>query len=136
MKLPIIESLLTHFDKEEDTNLESGKFDDELRRFDLMIGRLKENSLIILNESFQSTDEHEGSKIGFEIIKALKDSNVRVILVTHMYDLATLIKKEYNDSYFLRAERRDDGSRSFVLKEADVLKTSFGRDLYDKIFSE
>ena len=136
MKLPIIESILTHFDKEEDTNLESGKFDDELRRFDLMISKLKANSLIILNESFQSTDEHEGSKIGFEIIKALKDSNVRIILVTHMYDLATLIKNEYSDSYFLRAERLDDGSRSFILKEADVLKTSFGKDLYDKIFKE
>ncbi len=136
MEMPIIESIFTHFDKEEDTNLESGKFDDELRRFDLMISKLKENSLIILNESFQSTDEHEGSKIGFEIIKAMRDSGVRVILVTHMYDLATLIKKEYSDSYFLRAERLEDGSRSFILKEADVLKTSFGRDLYNKIFNE
>ena len=53
-----------------------------------------------------------------------------------MYDLATLIKNEYSDSYFLRAERLDDGSRSFILKEADVLKTSFGKDLYDKIFKE
>ena len=135
MELPIIENLFTHFDKEEDTNLESGKFDDELRRFDLMINKLKNNSLIMLNESFQSTDEHEGSKIGFEIIKAFRDSNVRVILVTHMFDLATLLKKEYNDSYFLRAERLNDGSRSFVLKEADALKTSYGKDLYDKIFN-
>lgn len=134
MELPIINGLFTHFDKEEDSNLESGKFDDELRRFDLMINKLKENSLIILNESFQSTDEHEGSKIGFEIIKAFRDSNVRVILVTHMYDLATLLKNEYKDSYFLRAERKDDGSRSFILKEADVLKTSYARDLYNKIF--
>ena len=101
-----------------------------------MINKLKPNSLIMLNESFQSTDEHEGSKIGFEIIKAFRDSNVRVILVTHMYDLATLIKDEYKDSYFLRAERKDDGSRSFILKEADVLKTSYAKDLYDKIFKE
>lgn len=136
MNLPIIENIFTHFDKEEDTNLESGKFDDELRRFDLMINKLKPNSLIMLNESFQSTDEHEGSKIGFEIIKAFRDSNVRVILVTHMYDLATLLKEEYEDSYFLRAERKDDGSRSFILKKADVLKTSFAKDLYNKIFKE
>ncbi len=136
MVMPIIDGLFTHFDKEEDSNLESGKFDDELRRFDLMINKLKPNSLIMLNESFQSTDEHEGSKIGFEIIKAFRDSNVRVILVTHMYDLATLIKDEYKDSYFLRAERKDDGSRSFILKEAEVLKTSYAKDLYDKIFKE
>jgi len=135
LEMPIIESLFTHFDKEEDTNLESGKFDDELRRFDLMISKLKKNSLIILNESFQSTDEHEGSKIGFEIIKAFRDSGIRVILVTHMYDLAMLLKDEYKDSYFLRAERLEDGSRSFILKEAEALKTSYGKDLYNKIFN-
>ncbi len=134
MELPIVDGIFTHFDKEEDSNLESGKFDDELRRFDIMISKLKPNSLVILNESFQSTDVHEGSKIGFEIIKALRDSDIRIVLVTHMYDLAMLLKNEYKDSYFLRAERKDDGTRSYMLKEADVLKTSFAKDLYNKIF--
>ena len=136
LRLPIVSNIFTHFDKEEDTNLESGKFDDELRRFNLLINKLDSNSLIILNESFQSTDEHEGSKIGFEIIKAFRDSNVFVILVTHMYDLAMLIKNEYKDCYFLRAERKDDGSRTFVLRENEPLKTSFAKDLYNDIWKK
>ena len=136
LTLPMVSKIFTHFDKEEDTNLESGKFDDELRRFNNLIDKLDDRSLIILNESFQSTDEHEGSKIGFEIIKAFRDSNVFVILVTHMYDLAMLIKKEYSDCYFLRAERKDDGSRTFVLKENEPLKTSFAIDLYNDIWKE
>ena len=137
LSLPIIKSLFTHFDKEEDKKLESGKFDDELRRFKIMLQSLKKGSLILLNESFQSTSEHEGSKIGFEIISALIDSGVKVILVTHMYDLAMLIKEKYNDDvYFLRAERISDGKRSFKLKEELPLKTSYGLDLYNNLFKD
>ena len=136
IKLPIISGLFTHFDKEEDTKLESGKFDDELRRFNLLMDKLKPNSLFMLNESFQSTDEAEGSKIGYEIISGFIDSNIKIILVTHMYDLAMLLKEKYNDSYFLRAERLDDGSRSYKLIEAMPLTTSFGEDLYNKIWNK
>lgn len=35
---------------------------------------------------------------------------------------------------FLRAERRDDGARSFRLTEAKPLPRSFGIDLYRNIF--
>ena len=137
LSLPIIKSLFTHFDKEEDKKLESGKFDDELRRFKIMLSEIEENSLILLNESFQSTSEHEGSKIGFEIISALVDSNVKVVLVTHMYDLSMLIKEKYNnDVYFLRAERIEDGKRSFKITEGEPLRTSYGLDLYKALFKE
>ena len=137
LSLPIIDSLFSHFDKEEDKKLESGKFDDELRRFKMMLPELKENSLILLNESFQSTSEHEGSKIGYEIISALIDSKVKVILVTHMYDLSMLIKDKYqNDVYFLRAERAESGERSYHLTENEALRTSFGLDLYHQIWKD
>ena len=136
LSLPIISGLYTHFDKEEDTKLESGKFDDELRRFDILLNKIDKDSLVILNESFQSTDEYDGSKIGFEIISALLDSNIKVILVTHMYDLAMLIKDKYKDAYFLRAEREESGERSFRIVENEPLRTSFARDLYDKIWNE
>ena len=137
LSLPIIYDLFSHFDKEEDKKLESGKFDDELRRFKMMLPSLKKNSLILLNESFQSTSEHEGSKIGFEIISALIDSGIRVILVTHMYDLSMLIKDKYKDDvYFLRAERSESGQRSYHLTEHEALRTSFGLDLYHAIWKD
>ncbi|MCR5112577.1 MAG: hypothetical protein K6A63_01420 [Acholeplasmatales bacterium] len=137
LSLPIIDDLFSHFDKEEDKKLESGKFDDELRRFKMMLPELRKNALILLNESFQSTSEHEGSKIGFEIISALIDSGIRVILVTHMYDLSMLIKDKYKDDvYFLRAERAESGERSYHLTEAEALRTSFGLDLYHAIWKD
>jgi DNA mismatch repair ATPase MutS len=136
LKFNLTEAIYTHFDREEDTNMESGKLDDELKRLSLIIDNIKPNSTILLNESFQSTNEREGSLIGFEITKALLDSNINVVLVTHMFELSNDIKNEYNDSsIFMRAERNDDGSRTFKISENETLRTSFAMDLYNKIFN-
>ena len=136
LTLGLSNSIYTHFDREEDTNMESGKLDDELKRLSLIIDDIKPGSTILLNESFQSTNEREGSTIGFEIIRALLDSNINIILVTHMYELAIDIKNDYNDkAIFMRAERNEDGSRTFKLSENETLRTSFAMDLYNKIFN-
>jgi len=37
-------------------------------------------------------------------------------------------------SAFLRAERQSDGGRTFKLIEGEPLQTSYGEDLYNKIF--
>ena len=116
--------------------MESGKLDDELKRLSLIVDNIKPGSTILLNESFQSTNEREGSTIGFEIIRALLDSNINIILVTHMFELAIDIKNDYDkDAIFMRAERNDDGSRTFKISENETLRTSFAMDLYNKIFN-
>lgn len=135
LKISISNGLYSHFDREEDTNMESGKLDDELKRLSKIIDNIKPKSLILFNESFQSTNEREGSTIGFEIIRALVDSNIKVILVTHMYELSNNILNEYKDkAVFMRAERNEDGSRTFKILENETLRTSFAMDLYNKIF--
>ena len=136
LNISIVDGLYTHFDREEDTNMESGKLDDELKRLSHIVDDIKPNSLILLNESFQSTNEREGSTIGFEIIRALADSNINIILVTHMFELSMNIQNEYKDkAVFMRAERNDDGSRTFKISENETLRTSFAMDLYNKIFN-
>jgi len=39
-----------------------------------------------------------------------------------------------DNAVFLRAERRADGERTFKLREGEPLQTSFGEDLYNRIF--
>ena len=43
-------------------------------------------------------------------------------------------KKTMDNVMFLRADRREDGARTFKLTEGEPLDTSFGDDLYQKIF--
>lgn len=92
-------------------------------------------SLILFNESFAATHEREGSEIARQIVSALVERRIRVVFVTHLYELARGFHDENRgDMLFLRAEREPDGTRSFKLIEGAPLQTSFGEDLYNSIF--
>jgi hypothetical protein len=65
----------------------------------------------------------------------LIERRVKLLFVTHLFDLASSLNAEGRPSYFfLRAEREEGGQRSFKLKEGEPLRTSFGEDLYKRIF--
>jgi DNA mismatch repair ATPase MutS len=126
----------THYKREEDTTMRAGKFEEELERISAIVDCLAPDSLVLLNESFQSTNEREGSEIGRQIVEALLESRVKVFVVTHMYDLAGgFHRKNMANAVFLRAERRDDGARTFKVIPAAPLPTSYGKDLYERVFA-
>lgn len=132
----VCSGIYTHFKREEDTSMRSGKLDEELSRMSAIIDTVKPNGIVLLNESFSSTNEREGSEIARQIVRALLEVGVRVYYVTHMFDLAQgFHSSKRNDSLFLRAERLPSGQRTFRLIEAEPLPTSYGEDLYARIFS-
>lgn len=127
--------LSTHFKREEDAELRSGKLDEELARMRVIVDRVSPGSLVLLNESLASTNEREGSEIGRQIVRALLDSGVSVCYVTHLHDLAAGFRDlPGNDVLFLRAEREADGRRTFRVVEGEPLATSHGGDLYRRVF--
>lgn len=127
--------LFTHFKREEDRALESGKLDEELARMNDIAGALREDSLVLFNESFSATNEREGSEVARQIVHALDETRVRVHFVTHLYEFAHgLFEEQRGNTMFLRAERLPDGSRTFRLVEGQPLATSYGVDLYNRIF--
>jgi MutS domain V len=127
--------LFTHYRREEDAAMESGKLDEELSRMSEIADRVRPGGIVLFNESFAATNEREGSAIARQIVRALAESGVRVFLVTHLFDLASgLFAQRSADTLFLRAERAADGRRTFRLIEGEPLPTSHGPDLYDRIF--
>jgi DNA mismatch repair ATPase MutS len=121
--------------REEDTTMEKGKLDEELSRMRDIAGETSPGCLLLGNESFASTNEQEGSEIARQIIRALLDSGIRVFFVTHLFDLAHSLYTGKGDSaLFLRPERREDGQRTFRLLPGEPLSTSYGPDLYWRIF--
>jgi hypothetical protein len=127
--------LLTHYKREEDTTMTSGKLDEELARMSSLAERLRPNSSLLFNESFAATNEREGSEIARQVVTALLEKHVKVLYVTHLYDFARgFLPRE--DALFFRPERLADGTRTFRLLEAEPLETSFGEDLYREIFEK
>lgn len=127
--------LFTHFKREEDATMRGGKLDEELRRMSHIVERIRPGCFLLLNESFASTNEREGSEIAEQIVRALLESRVRVFYVTHLYDLATRLEaQDTGSTLFLRAERTPDGHRTFRMQVGPPLSTSFGDDLYREVF--
>ncbi len=127
--------VFTHFKREEDATMEQGKLDEELGRMSGIAGQITQGCLLLCNESFASTNEREGSQIAREIVRAMLESGIRVFFVTHLYDLAHGFLAQGGDrALFLRPERREDATRTFRLSPGEPLPTSYGPDLYQRIF--
>jgi DNA mismatch repair ATPase MutS len=130
----VCHGLHTHYKREEDTGMVSGKFDEEVARMSEIVDHIQPYAMLLSNESFSSTNEREGSEIGRMIFSTLLAQKVRVLCVTHMYALAQAFYADRKNALFLRAARAEDGTRSFKLAEGEPLPTSFGDDLYKRIF--
>ena len=152
--------LYMHFTRREDSAMNSGRLDEELNRMNKIIeniietGQEKsvtehdengstgrkygEGAMILLNESFATTTEKEGSIIAYDIIRALNETGVKVLTVTHLLTFAQQMYEEYRDNpasivEFLSAERKADGTRTFRMIQHAPELTSFGLDLYEEL---
>jgi MutS domain V len=127
--------VFTHYKREEDETMESGKLDEELARMSEIADHIRAGCLLLCNESFASTNEREGSQIARQVIDAMLAERIKVVFVTHMYDLAAgYHRRRMRTALFLRAPRGEDGARPFRLSAGEPLPTSYGEDTYRKIF--
>lgn len=148
---PLYPGMFTHFTRREDSEMNSGRLDEELKRMSQIVDYLRKNeaeapgtSLVLLNESFATTTEKEGSVIAYDILQAMTGMGVNVATVTHLLSFAKRLYEEKEQEkkdkgveetnvVFLSAERLDSGERTFKMIPCVPQLTSFGLDLYDKM---
>ncbi len=131
----VCSGVFTHFKREEDATMTSGKLDEELARMSEIADLATTGALVLCNESFASSNEAEGSEIGRQVVHALTESGVRVVFVTHLFDLAHSLEQEQVEAaLFLRAERLPDGTRTFRIVPGEPEPTSHGGDSYQRVF--
>lgn len=125
----------THFRREEDHTMASGRLDAELARMSALVDELEPGALLLCNESFGSTNEREAADLAAEIVRALTDAGVRIVFVTHLYELADRLHTERPAGcHFLRADRDATGERTFRITPGAPSPTAHGADLYARIF--
>ncbi len=131
----ISRGVFTHYKREEDATMTSGKLDEELARMSEITAAISTDCLLICNESFAATNEREGSEIAAEFIHAMTDTGNTVIFVTHLYELAhRFYQKQPGTTVFLRADRGAEGNLTFRIAVGEPLPTSYGEDLYRRTF--
>ncbi len=134
----IFPRLFVHFTRREDSSMNSGRLDEELGRMNRIVEQVGEGSLLLLNESFATTTEKEGSVIAYDIVRALNEAGVKILMVTHLLSFAKRMYEEMKNNpesktEFLSAERTPDGIRTFRMIPHVPEMTSFGLDLYEEI---
>jgi len=136
LRANVCRGIFTHYKRDEDATMQSGKLDEELERMSRLVDRVHPGSLVLFNESFSATNEREGSEIARQVIDALRACAIKVVFVTHHYDLArSLYDRHAGDALFLRAQRGAGAQRTFRMDEAEPLPTSFGEDVYRRVFT-
>ncbi len=126
--------VFTHFIREEDAAMVHGRLDEELSRMSEIVDEATPRSMLLLNESFAATNEREGSEIARQVVQALLESGIRVFYVTHLYALAESFHRRGQDgALFLRAERGEDGKRTYRMIPGEPLPTSFGEDIFRRL---
>lgn len=131
----ICTGIFTHYKREEDASMNRGKFEEELSRMSDITDQMRPGSLVLFNESFAATNSREGSEIARQIIRALLGGGMKIVFVTHLFDLAdAMYRTKAEDALFLRAERVADGERTYKLVLGEPLPTSYGEDVYRRVF--
>jgi hypothetical protein len=134
-----VQRIFTHFIREEDPGMSSGRLDEELSRMSTIAGQITPHCLMLFNESFAGTNEREGSEIGYQVTRALLDADIRVFFVSHRFAFADRFRRERfrpedgGSTLFLRAGRGPDGHRNYKLTVRVPLPTSYGEDLYHRL---
>ena len=137
LRVSVCDAIFTHYKREEDQTMRGGKLDEELARMSDIADRITADSMLLCNESFASTNEREGSEIARQVVTAMLEVGVRVLFVTHMFDLASSFYGQRLDTaLFLRAERGADGARPYQISEGEPLPTSYGEDSYRRVFGK
>ena len=69
-------------------------------------------------------------------MSALLENGLKIVFVSHQYEFTRgFFNQPGRPALFLRADRQTDGRRTFRLVEGEPLGTSFGEDIYRRIFS-
>lgn len=130
----LCDGIFTHFTRREDNTMNSGKLDEELGRMNQIINHIKRDSMLLLNESFATTTEREGSMIAYDLVNALHEEGVIIFTVTHLFEFTKMMyEKKLEKAIYLSAERLSDGTRTYHIFENEPERTSYGLDLYEEI---
>ncbi|MBN1409308.1 MAG: hypothetical protein JW969_00590 [Spirochaetales bacterium] len=92
-----VDTIFTHFQTDEQTSRQLGRFADEAKRFQSCIHKITDRSLVLMNESFASTNYAESLFIVKEIMQVFRIIGSQVVFATHFHDLAMQVN-EINNS--------------------------------------
>lgn len=116
-----VDFIYTHFPKEEEVGLNTSRFTQECKQFKVTVDAATRYSMLLLNESIQSTTPTECVYIATELTKIFRCIGVRGVYATHLLELAKNLDN-------LNAEVKGDTKLVSIVTTVDV--TADNKRLY------
>jgi DNA mismatch repair protein MutS len=89
-RLFLPDRIFTHFEREEDIETLRGKFDEELVRVHRILDQATPRSVIVMNESFNSTTLSDALLVGTEVMRRILGLGCLGVYVTFVEEIASL----------------------------------------------
>ena len=135
-----VDYIYTHFPKEEEVGLNTSRFTQECKQFKETIDTATKYSLLLLNESIQSTTPTECVYIATELTKIFRCIGVRGVYATHLLELARSLDKLNGEvegdtklvSLITTVDETDDNRRLYRIERAKPQEFGYARTIYEK----
>ncbi len=92
-QLFLFDRIFTHFARQEDVTTLQGGLENDLSRIHAILGSATSDSVIILNEIFNSTTLHDTTFLGRKIIEQIIELDALCVCVTFVDELASMSEK-------------------------------------------
>ncbi len=130
--------IFTHFPKEEETGINASPLTTEIKDLKVISDLVSENSLLLMNESIQSTTPKECAEIAGEITRIFCIIGVRGIYATHITELALMCDDITADPdcrsvpvSIVATVDGESGKRLYKIKRSQPLKQSYAMDIFN-----
>lgn len=138
-EISAVDYIFTHFPREEEIGIDSSRFTTEIKQLKIICDLITPCSMVIMNESIQSTTPNECLEIAGKHLEIMAAAGVRGMYVTHLtglYDKAKRINQKENMSKIgslVCTAESETGKRLYKIENAPPLSESMAYSVYDSL---